>query len=152
MNALQDLRAILHGIAQEIEVLPAVGGAVEDLERPDFEEREDQAINEEERVFEMIFETGEGGRVSLYRPLEPIGRERDHRYRYFLDGSFRSYFLGTILERERESPVHFAQVGACLLRREDDGSVRREALEVRALLLVGRQRLSDELWERLEQE
>jgi len=28
-----------------VEVLPAVGGAVEDLERPDFEEREDQALN-----------------------------------------------------------------------------------------------------------
>ncbi|MEN3027395.1 MAG: hypothetical protein ABDH31_06815 [Chlorobiota bacterium] len=41
MKALHDLRNILNSIAQEVEVLPAVGGAVEDLERPDSEERED---------------------------------------------------------------------------------------------------------------
>jgi len=35
-----------------VEVLPAVGGAVEDLERPDFEEREDQALNEGAKLME----------------------------------------------------------------------------------------------------
>ncbi len=148
MNSLRSLRESLQEIAQKVEVLPAIGGAIEDLERPDFEEREDHAVNEEERVFDAVFETQP---TPLYRPLQPVGREQDHRYRYFLDGSFRSYFLGTILEQERESPVHFAQVGACLLRREDDGSVRREALEVRSLLLAGRKRLSEELWELLEE-
>lgn len=34
MQALQDLRNILKTIAKDVEVLPAVGGAVEDLERP----------------------------------------------------------------------------------------------------------------------
>jgi hypothetical protein len=147
MKALQDLRQILRAISREVDVLSAVGGAVEDLERPDFEEREDRALNEEERVFETIFEDD---RSSLYRPVPPIGRSERHLFRYFLDGSFRSYFLGTVLENERESPVHFAQIGACVLRREDDGSVRREALRVENVLLAGKQRLSEVVWARLE--
>ncbi|WP_135257740.1 hypothetical protein [Thermus caldilimi] len=151
MQALRNLRHILETIAQGVEVLPAVGGAVEDLERPDFEEREDQALNEEERVFETIVERStDGTRPSLYRPTPPLTRSKRHLFRYFLDGSFRSYFLGTLLEHERETPVHFAQIGACVLRREDNGSVRREVLEIRNLLLAGRKRLSSELWSKLE--
>lgn len=151
MKTLQDVRHILKTMAQDVEVLPAVGGAVEDLERPDFEEREDRALNEEERVFETIFERDPAApRPPLYRPTPPLSRVTCHRYRYFLDGSFRSYFLGTVLEHERESPVHFAQVGACVVRREDDGSVRREALQINNVLLVGRLRLSEEVWRKLE--
>lgn len=150
MKALQDLRDLLKAIAQEVEVLPAVGGAVEDLEHPDFEEREDQALNEEEKVFETIFErdpTAAGPR--LYRPVPPRGRNTLHLFRYFLDGSFRSYFLGTALENERESPIHYAQIGACVLRREEDGSVRREELQVQHILMVSKQRLSEPIWEKL---
>jgi len=149
MTALQNLRQILKTISQDVEVLPAVGGAVEDLERPDFEEREDQALNEGEKVFETIFERDPSGPPRLYRPVPPLGRTEQHLFRYFLDGSFRSYFLGTVLENERESPVHYAQIGACVLRREDDGSMRRERLQVKNALLVGKQRLSETVWARL---
>ncbi len=151
MQALQHLRQILKTIAQDVEVLPAVGGAVEDLERPDFEEREDQALNEKEKVFETIFERDPSSRLPpLYRPVPPLGRAEQHLFRYFLDGSFRSYFLGTALENERESPVHYAQIGACVLRREDDGSVRREILQIDNLLMAGKQRLSEAVWTKLE--
>ncbi|WP_347244977.1 hypothetical protein, partial [Thermogutta sp.] len=51
MNPISGVRQVLKAIAEEVEVLPAVGGAVEDLERPDFEEREDQALNLRERGF-----------------------------------------------------------------------------------------------------
>jgi len=152
MRALRELREVLKGLAREVEVLPAVGGAVEDLERPDFEEREDQAFGEGEKVFETIFERDPSGKgPGLYRPVPALGRRERHGLRYFLDGSFRSYFLGTVLEHDRESPVHFAQIGACVLRREDDGSVRREALRVENLLLAGKGRLSEAVWTRLEE-
>jgi hypothetical protein len=151
MRALQDLRHILKTIAQDVEVLPAVGGAVEDLEHPDFEEREDQALNEGEKVFETIFERDPAASAPrLYRPVPPVSRAEHHLFRYFLDGSFRSYFLGTVLENERESPVHYAQIGVCVLTRKDDGSVRREMLRVDNVLLAGKQRLSETLWAKLE--
>jgi hypothetical protein len=151
MHALLNVRSILRDLARHVEVLPAVGGAIEDLERPDFEEREDQAWNEDEKVFDTVFERdASSGKPSLYRSVPPVGRSREHLFRYFLDGSFRSYFLGTVLENERESSVHFAQVGVCVLRREDDGSVRHEVLQVENLLLAAKQRLSQDVWEKWE--
>jgi hypothetical protein len=152
IKGLMGLRDVLKEVAKDVKVLPAVGGAIEDLERPDFEEREDQALNEDEKIFETIFERDSSGqRPPLYRPTPPRGRKYRTFFRYFLDGSFRSYFLGTALENERETPVHFAQIGACVLRREDDGSVRREALRVENILLAGKQRLSDAIWKKLEE-
>ena len=150
MEAIKDLRHILKALTQDVEVLPAVGGAVEDLERPDFEEREDQAFNEQERIFETIFERDLTGTLRLYRPVPPLGRSQKHLFRYFLDGSFRSYFLGTVLEHERETPIHFAQIGACVLRRENEGFVRREVLRIENVLLAGKQRLSEATWQKLQ--
>jgi hypothetical protein len=109
VKPLQGLRTVLRELAREAEVLPAVGGAVEDLERPDFEEREDQALNEDEKVFEIVFERDPSRRgPTMYRAVPPVGRDEHHLFRYFLDGSFRSYFLGTVLEDQRQTPVHFA--------------------------------------------
>ena len=152
MRALIGIREVLNKIAQEVEVLPAVGGAIEDLERPDFEEREDQAFNSDEKIFDAIFEKEEpGGKSKLYRPVPPVSRAERPFFRFFLDGSLRSYFLGTILEHERESPILFAQIGACVLRRDDDGSVRCESLEVENNLIVAKKRLSEAAWKNLEQ-
>ncbi|MFQ3611029.1 MAG: hypothetical protein SNJ72_05970 [Fimbriimonadales bacterium] len=151
MRALQELRQLLHTLAEQVEVLPAVGGAIEDLQRPDAEEREDQTLNFEERVFETIFERDpEAPTPRPYRPVPAIPRTQHHLFRYFLDGSFRSYFLGTALEEARETPVHYAQIGACTLRREADGSVRREDLRTYHLLLAGKSQLSEMAWARLE--
>ncbi len=148
MQTLKDLRSVLKSLAHQVEVLPAVGGAVEDLVRPDYEEREDQALNPTERIHELVYESRP---APLYRPLTPLHRTHKHLYRYFLDGSFRSYFLGTLLEHDRETPVHFAQVGACVLHRRDDGTVCRHSLTMENLLMVGKDRLSDGVWNQLEQ-
>lgn len=152
MNSLSGLRQVLRDFATEVEVLPAVGGAVEDLERPDFEEKEDQAINSQERIFNSVFEKDRiGESLQLYRQVSPLRRSEEHFFRFFLDGSFRSYFLGTALENERESPIHFAQIGACILKREGSGLVKKEILKVENILLAGKQRLSESVWRRLEE-
>lgn len=150
MQALRHLGQILNTIAQNAEVLPAVGGAIQDLAGPDPDELADRAFNEEERVFDTIFERDTSSSVQLYRHVPPLGRSEAHLFRYFLDGSFRSYFLGTILEQEHESPVHFAQVGVSVIHRIDDGSVRRALLQVKSILLVGKGRLSSAVWDMLE--
>jgi len=89
MKALQNLRQILKTISQDVEVLPAVGGAVEDLERPDFEEREDQALNEEEKVFETIFERDPSGPPPPVPSCAAAGAHRATAYR-FLDPAVKA--------------------------------------------------------------
>jgi hypothetical protein len=150
MEPVRQIREILKAWREKVEVLPAAGGALEDMLHPDVEEREERTFTDE-RIFDTIWErAAEGEKVSLYRPTPPVARTETHLFRYFLDGSLRSYFLGTALEGDRDTPVHYAQIGACVLYRQDDGTVQREHLEVRHLLLAGRQRISDEAWLYLE--
>ena len=146
-KTLTDMRGVLKRMAAEIDVLPAVGGATEDYEQPHAEEVWEHAISHDEVIFDAIYEREPSGKhPPLYRAVTPLPRTQEHLFRYFLDGSFRSYFLGTILEHDRESPVHFAQIGACAVRRENDGTMRREGSEVRPFLFVGKQRVSEKIW------
>jgi len=147
MEALKRIREILKEWRAKVEVLPAAGGALEDMLHPDPEEQEERAFTDES-IFNTIWERAEGNErgSSLYQPTPPRARIEDHLFRYFLDGSLRSYFLGTALEHNRDTPVHYAQIGACVLWRRDDGTVQREHLEIRHLLLASKQRLSDEAW------
>ena len=146
MEPLRQIREILKAWREKVDVLPAAGGALEDMLHPDAEEQEERVFTNES-IFDTIWERAEGGeRVSLYRHTPAIVRTETHLFRYFLDGSLRSYFLGTALEGNRDTPVHYAQIGACVLFRRDDGTVQREHLEVRHLLLASKQRLSEEAW------
>jgi len=146
MEAVRQIREILKAWREKVEVLPAAGGALEDMLHPDAEEQEERVFTDES-IFDTIWERAEGGeRVSLYRHTPAIARTETHLFRYFLDGSLRSYFLGTALEGNRDTPVQYAQIGACVLFRRDDGTVQREHLEVRHLLLASSHRLSEEAW------
>jgi len=149
MQPIQRIRDLLRQWAQEIEVLPAAGGALEDLQRPDIEELEDRVWGTEEQVHDTVWERLPGGeRIDSgrpYRPTKPIPRSKQHRFRYFIDGSVRSYFLGTVLEQNRDTPILYAQIGACALRREDDGTVRVHDLQTRHLLLA-EQQLCPQAW------
>jgi hypothetical protein len=146
VEPVRQIRDILKAWREKVEVLPAAGGALEDMLSPDVEERDERNFTDE-RIFDTIWERAEGSeKISLYRPTPPIARKQPHLFRYFLDGSLRSYFLGTALEGDRDTPVHYAQIGACVLLRRDDGTVQREHLEIRHLLLASKQRLSEEAW------
>jgi hypothetical protein len=150
VEPVRQIRDILKAWREKVEVLPAAGGALEDMLYPDVEERDERNFTDE-RIFDTIWERAEGSeKISLYRPTPPIARTQTHLFRYFLDGSLRSYFLGTALEGDRDTPVHYAQIGACVLFRRDDGTVQREQLEVRHLLLANKNGLSEEAWLSLE--
>jgi len=148
-NPLQAITEALAEAAQEADVLPASGQATIDEAHADTEEREDAILAAGEHVYDTVWEKPEGGGMpSLYAPCPELTREEDHLYRYFMDGSFRSYFLGTLLAPQWESPLTFGQIGACVLRRQDDGSVERELLQAKQILAVAK--YSDILWQALE--
>ncbi|MGD9519488.1 MAG: hypothetical protein AB7W28_08215 [Armatimonadota bacterium] len=148
-NPLQAITETLAQAAREADVLPASGQATIDEAHADIEEHEDALLSAREHVYDTLWEAAErGGTLPLYAPCPALSREEDHLYRYFMDGSFRSYFLGTLLAQQWESPLTFGQIGACVLRRRDDGSVERELLQARQILAVAKH--SDVLWEALE--
>lgn len=130
-------------LATEGRVLPATGQALVDLARPDIEEAYDAVGGGERNVREFW----EASSASLYREVVPTLRRERHMFRYFIDGSTKTYFIGTLLERERSSPVQLAQVGAAAVHREDDGRIRVVRVLPQIALLLDHRMLSETLWE-----
>lgn len=146
-NPLSSLKPALQVLAQNVDILPATGQAVEDLLHPDQEEVEDSLLSREERRVEFL---GEHPNRDLYVPTPPLPRTECHLFRYFLDGAQRSHFIGSALERERTTPIHIAQVGTAIVHRRPDGSVHTAHAQHRLLLLLARSHLSEGVWGQLQ--
>jgi hypothetical protein len=153
MKPLHFLEPVLHLLHTNLDVLPAVGGAVEDLLRPDVDEIEDMLINAESREVTDFLETPTPDSRDIYRPTPPLYRPQHHLYRYFIDGSLRTYYLATGIEGNRSFPIELAQIGAAVMQRDARGRVRPLAMRHRILLLLPRGQLgvSDTLWAELKQ-
>lgn len=132
-------------------VLPASGGAVEDLQLPDIDEMEDMLINSDTREVTEFLETPQPDANNLFRPTPPIFRKENHLYRFFIDGSIKTYYLATGIEGNRSFPIELAQIGAAVMQRDDSGKVRPLAVRHRVLLLLpkGPLGLSDTVWNSL---
>jgi hypothetical protein len=146
-NPFTPLQPVLQILATEGRVLPATGQAMIDLISPNLEEAYDRATGGRTENVTSVWEV----RRHLYHNLTPTPRSQDHRFRYFLDGSAKVYFIGTLLEHQRSSPVQLGQVGAAAVYREENGCVRRAAVEHKILLLIDKDSLSDALWQSVEQ-
>ena len=141
------LQAALEVLSQQTDVLPAVGGATEDELRPDTDELQDQEATKNDKLLDEPFEFGQS---NTYVPLQPLKRPEEHVFRYFQDGSMRSFFIGTCLEHDRQTPVILGQVGCVALFRLDDGRLTIGPSNFRNLLMVGFQQISGELKAQLE--
>jgi len=128
-----------------------VGGAVEDLLQPDVDEIEDMLINADTREVTEFLETPVPDPRDLYRSTPPLFRPQKHFYRFFIDGSLRTYYLATGIEGNRSFPIELAQIGAAVMQRDDRGNVRPLATRQRVLLLLPRGPLgvSDTVWDHL---
>jgi len=136
---------------ESLDILPAVGGAVEDLLAPDVDELEDMLVNVESREVTEFLEAPTPDVRNLYRPTPPLYRPQKHLYRYFIDGSLRTYYLATGIEGNRSFPIELAQIGAAVMQRDDAGAVWPLATRQRILLLLPRGALgvSDTVWAQL---
>jgi hypothetical protein len=138
-------------ISSQVEVLPATGGAVEDLQRPDEDELEDILINRESKEITAFAETPEPSLNTLYRPTPALFRADKHLYRYFIDGSLRTYYIATGIEGNRSFPIELAQIGAAVMQRDSEGRVHPLGVRNRIILLLPRGQfgLSDTVWAQL---
>jgi len=156
-NALNCLSPALSLLGNELKIIPATGHAIEDLLRPDQEEIDDALLMKGNEEITSFAEAPEPSAGDLYRPTPPIFREKNHFFRFFIDGCIRSYYLGTAVEGKRSFPIELAQIGATIIHRLDDGKVkvfkRNEEFfcKNKVLLLVpcGGEGLSDSVWEKL---
>lgn len=139
-NPFSGLRPALEVIVDEAEVLPATGQALEDLMRPDQEETYDRIRGgADDRILDVLVEAPNR---ATYVPVPALYRTEKHVYRYFLDGSARTYFIGTAVEGNRQTPVHVAQIGAVAVQREDGGQVHVARSTYKIVLLMDRDAVS----------
>ncbi|MEW6102365.1 MAG: hypothetical protein AB1630_00875 [bacterium] len=150
-NPLSSIEPLLNMLGEEIKILPATGGAIEDLQHPDQEEIEDIIINKDNEVITAFAESPEPDPQDIYRKTPPISRTQNHLFRFFIDGSIRTYFLGTGIEGIRSFPIELAQIGSAVVKREGDGqlSVLTQKQRIALLLPKQNQGISDTLWEQI---
>jgi len=150
-NPLSPIIPVLDLLGRELKILPATGGAVEELQHPDQEEIEDVVMSKGDEQITAFAETPEPDISNIYKPTPPLFRQQKHLFRFFIDGSIRSYFLATGIEGTRSFPIELAQVGATVVQREDNGQIKVHSHEHRVLLLLPKQNegISDTLWDKL---
>ena len=139
MRPLSFLGPAIDLIARNASVLPATGGAFEEMARPDVEEADDRFFGSKEDAkegFQDFAETPSPDWRDLYRPTPAVFRQEKHVFRYFCDGSMKTYFLGTVIEGDRSYPLELTQIGSAIVHRKDDGSLDVAKFERQILLLV----------------
>lgn len=147
LPSLFNLKQALQVLADNTDVLPAVGGATEDELRPDSDEIDDQQATKDDTLLD---EPWEFGNSKLYVPLTPLRRPEEHLFRFFQDGSMRSFFVGTALEHNQMTPVIIGQVGCATLEREDGGRLKIATSNQRNLLLIAYSQVSEPVRKQLD--
>ncbi|HEV2396598.1 MAG TPA: hypothetical protein VGS27_06640 [Candidatus Sulfotelmatobacter sp.] len=150
-NPFEGLRPALEVMVKEGKILPATGQAVEDMMRPDQEEAYDRVrLGTEHGLLDIVIE---GPNRNLYVDCPMIHREDKHLFQYFLDGSARTFYLGNVVEGERQTPIHVSQVGAVAVHRDHDGRMKVAKAQNKFVLLMNKDEVSfgDEIEKRVNQ-
>ena len=140
-NPFEGLRPALEAIAREGRILPATGQAVEDLMRPDQEEAYDR-VRMGLQTGDILDVSIESPNRELYVECAPVTRKKKNLFRFFLDGSARTFYLGHVSEGDRQTPVHVSQIGAAAVLRDNEGHMHVARSQHKILLLFDRDQLS----------
>jgi hypothetical protein len=147
-NPLSSLAPYLKLLSKEVKILPAVGGATEELLHPDIEEVEEAIVDRNIENVTSFGETPEPDPRCLYHPTPSLTRKQKNVYHFFVDGSIRTYFLGTGIEGRRSFPIEMAQIGAAVIERNEQGRIKVFRCQSKVILLLPKQNqgISDTLW------
>lgn len=143
------LQTIMSAVSEQLELLPASEGAVEEMTYVDEEERDDTKLAGDHLLIDASLEVP--GPTFKYREIRPINRSEKHFFQYFLDGSYRHYFLATGLEHDRATPIFLAQIAVVILQRNSRGKLFSVFKKHQWFLLLAKARISDVAWERIKE-
>lgn len=144
----ETLRSIMAVVAHQLELMPASEGAVEEMTFTDEDERDDSRFAQDNLEVDSMLE------IPLpnwkYREVHSIHRKEDHFFRYFLDGSYRHYFLATGLEHDRSTPIFLSQIALAIINRDDNGKIHTVKRQHQWFLLIAKSRISDAAWQSIQ--
>jgi hypothetical protein len=144
------LKSIMSVVSNQLELLPASEGAIEGMTFTDEDERDDTRFAGDHLQIDAALETPRPNWT--YRAVRPIPRKEKHFFTYFLDGSYRHYFLATGLEHDRATPIFLSQIAISIIQRDDHGRLHSVPNFKRHqwFLLLAKSRISASAWERIQ--
>jgi hypothetical protein len=141
MRALTEtLRSIMAVVSNQLELLPASEGAIEELTFTDEGERDDARLSADNLEINTALEIPHP--TWKYRAVRPIPRKEQHFFRYFLDRSYRHCFLATGLENDRSTPIFLSQIAIAIVKRDDEGRLHTVKRQHQWFLLLAKARMS----------
>lgn len=145
------LKNVMNVVSNQLELLPASDSAIVDMTYPDAEERDDTRLASDNLIVEVSLEKPSPN--WKYREIKPIPRKEKHFFRYFLDGSYRHYFLATGLEHDRATPIFLSQIAVAIITRDDEGklSTLKDFRRHQWFLLISKSRISETAWENIQE-
>lgn len=109
MNRFAAFEPALAVVSDGPEILTATGQAQEHFHQFDVDEYYDRIRTEADKKVSEVMESPGG---KLYVDVPPLTRGEEHFFQYFVDASVKSFFLGTLVEHERNTPMMLGQIGA----------------------------------------
>lgn len=140
----ETLKTILQAASGYIQLLPATDGAQEELTNIDDTERDDTRNNINYLNVDTYLESPSPNWT--YRDIKPVYRKENHFFRFFLDGSFRHYFIATGMEQDRSTPIFLAQTSLAILKRNQNGKLTRVMQDQKWILMLAKNRISNSAW------
>ncbi|MXW54186.1 MAG: hypothetical protein F4Z66_09475, partial [Gammaproteobacteria bacterium] len=149
MNPFESLQPTLAALSDGPEILPATGQAQQYLQQFDVDEHYDRVRTEGEKTVREVLEVRQN---RIYIDVPPLPRTSKHLFQYFVDGSVKTFFLGTLVEHDRNTPVLLGQIGAAAINRDDKGNVqiRSEDFRREIIVLLNRKQISSTVWRKAE--
>ena len=141
----ETLRSIMSVVAHQLELLPASEGAIEEMTFTDEDERDDSRFAQDNLEIDSVLEIPRP--TWKYRAVRSIPRRERHFFRYFLDGSYRHYFLATGLEHDRATPIFLSQIAIAIIKRDDNGRIHSILRRHQWFLLLAKARMSEAAWQ-----
>lgn len=144
----ETLRSVMAVVAHQLELMPASEGAMEEMTFTDEDERDDSRFSQDNLEVDSMLETPRP--TWKYREVRSIHRKEEHFFRYFLDGSYRHYFLATGLEHDRSTPIFLSQIALAIINRDDKGKIHTVKRQHQWFLLIAKSRISDAAWQSIQ--
>lgn len=144
----ETLRAILSVAARQLELMPASEGAMEEMTFTDEDERDDTRFSQDNLEVDTMLELPRPN--WKYQQVSLVRRAENHFFRYFLDGSYRHYFLATGLEHDRSTPIFLSQIALAIIQRDKNGKLHTVDREHQWFVLLAKNRISDSAWQAIQ--
>ncbi|MBU2444064.1 MAG: hypothetical protein KJ666_00635 [Bacteroidetes bacterium] len=143
----ETIKIILKVIKENLDIVPAFGNATEELKIVDVEERDEELAYREIQNVDSYLETPNP--KFDYKKIEPLLRADENFFQYFMDGTYRHYFLATGLEHNNSTPIFLAQISACVVNRDELGKLHLADKLNRMYILLAKEKVSKTAWDKI---